>query len=672
MVLDIFRDSTVGGYINYLSGGRLLPYADQRRDYAIPPQFLRRASTGARRVSFAPAVPPRAHIDGKEEDVMPPDVLPNRRASTYSVVGIEARPSSRLSNGGPTYIDRRASYTVPGSPNRLSNGRMSPYVDHRASVHSIPGFIVPQGDTALTTIREPTAVQNFRDDALMKLSEDTLTSKGDSVILALKEGGGGGRITPQMVEPNFIGWDGPNDQDNPRNWSLGKRAFVSGLISFLTFSVYIGSAIYTPSIPGIMAEFNVSLVKATAGLTLYIIGYGVGPVFLAPLQEIPAIGRVPVFMYTLAIFVALQAPIIKATNLPTILVLRFLTGFFGGLAPATGGACMADMFSLGQLPYVMGIWAVFAIAGPVAGPIVGSYAVQANGWRWTIWELLWLSSFAFVFLMFTLPETYEATILVKRARRLRKLTGNQYLHTAAEKLQQSQTVGEIAYEALVRPFLLMTEPVMIFCNIYLGFCYALFYLWFESFPLVFSEIYHFDFGNSALPFLGYFVTGILTYFFFCLYQRYHLGPRYMRAAIANKPLAPEVMLEIGLMVSILIPTSVLIFGYTSKASIHWIVPIIGASLYLPGLFMNFQSVLIYITCSYPAYAASALAGNDMFRSCIASVFPLFGRAYFRNMGLGTGSAILAGIAFGLMFCFFLLFRFGHILRARSKYANPGA
>lgn len=57
-----------------------------------------------------------------------------------------------------------------------------------------------------------------------------------------------------------------------RNWSPAKQAFVAFLISLMTFTMYIGSAIYTPSIPGIMEEFNVSLPHATLGLTLYVLG----------------------------------------------------------------------------------------------------------------------------------------------------------------------------------------------------------------------------------------------------------------------------------------------------------------------------------------------------------------------------------------------------------------
>jgi DHA1 family multidrug resistance protein-like MFS transporter len=102
---------------------------------------------------------------------------------------------------------------------------------------------------------------------------------------------------------------------------------------------------------------------------------------------------------------------------------------------------------------------------------------------------------------------------------------------------------------------------------------------------------------------------------------YHIAPRNARAAAAGKEALPEIKLEIGLMASIFIPTSVLIFGFASKASVHWIVPVIGAALYLPGIYLIFQSILTYITSAYPDYGAPVLAGNDLFRSWIASVFP---------------------------------------------------
>ncbi|KAJ7286871.1 major facilitator superfamily domain-containing protein [Mycena rebaudengoi] len=564
MVQDLIRDSTVGQIINYISGGRFLPYPEQRPGYVVPRRFL----------------------------------LPSSERKNLDAVASDAT-------------------TLCG--------------DMQAST------------------------PNKRDSA-STLAEDVESLK--QVV----------HSTP-LPDPYLVGWDGDSDPENPRNWSFAKRAFVAFNISFLTFSIYIGSAIYTSSIPGLMSEFNVSLTTATLGLTLYVLAYGIGPMFLSPLQELPAFGRNPVYMATLFLFVIFQIPIVTATNMNTVLAMRFMTGFFGSPALATGGASMGDIFPAHQFAYVLGIWALGAVAGPITGPVIGGFAAQAKGWRWPMMELLWITSFAVVFLSLFLPETYGPTILLKRAQRLRKLTGNPELRTETERSEESKSAKEVIYEALVRPFVLAKEPALAFANIYLGFVYAIFYLWFEAFPIVFNGIYHFNEGVGGLPFLAFIVSGGLTYTVYCLYQKYHIAPRYARAAAANVEVAPEIRLEIGLMASIFIPTSVLIFGFGSKASIHWIVPVIGAALYLPGIFLNFQSILVYITSAYPAYGASVLAGNDFFRSAIASVFPLFGRAFFMNLGLGPGSALLAGISFLLMPVFWLLLKYGHVLRQRSKYAH---
>lgn len=60
------------------------------------------------------------------------------------------------------------------------------------------------------------------------------------------------------------------------NWSYGKKIWVIFQVGLLTFSVYIGSSIYTAGVEDIMQEYHVSLVAATLGLTLFVAGYGLG------------------------------------------------------------------------------------------------------------------------------------------------------------------------------------------------------------------------------------------------------------------------------------------------------------------------------------------------------------------------------------------------------------
>lgn len=91
---------------------------------------------------------------------------------------------------------------------------------------------------------------------------------------------------------------------------------------------------------------------------------------LSPLQETAILGRNPVYVSSLALFVIFQLPCIFAPNIGTIVVFRFLAGFVGSPALATGGATIADIFPPKALPAGIGAWAMGAVCGPVFGPVV--------------------------------------------------------------------------------------------------------------------------------------------------------------------------------------------------------------------------------------------------------------------------------------------------------------
>lgn len=89
------------------------------------------------------------------------------------------------------------------------------------------------------------------------------------------------------------------------------------------------------------------------------------------------------------------------------------------------------------------------------------------------------------------------------------------------------------------------------------------------------------------------------------------------------------------------------FGWSARPSIHWIMPIIGSAFFSAGSILLFNSVLNYLPDAYPDYAASVLAGNDLFRSSFGAGFPLFATAMYNKLGVGWASSLLGflGIAF---------------------------
>ena len=397
---------------------------------------------------------------------------------------------------------------------------------------------------------------------------------------------------------------------NPQNWSLRKKFFVTFEICLLTFGIYIGSAIYSAGIQDIMQIYNVSQVAATLGLSLFVAGYGLGPMLWSPMSEIPQVGRNPVYILTLVVFVAFQVPTALPKNFGMLLAFRFLTGFFGSPVLATGGATLGDMYAPKKRAYAISIWGMAAILGPTMGPLVGGFAVENETWRWAIWELMWLSGFALLVVFFFLPETSSANILFRKTRRLRNLTGNKELICEPELQGESMTGKEIAMMVLVRPITLnFVEPMVFLLNLYIGLIYALLYCWFESFPIVFVEMYGFSLGTEGLAYLGIFVGAILTIPCYFAYLYYIQEPKFDE----HGNIQPEKRLPPAFVGGVCIPICLFWFGWSSGRT-HWIVPIIGSGFFSIGAFLLFNSVLNYLGDAYPLYVASVFAGNDLVRS----------------------------------------------------------
>lgn len=345
------------------------------------------------------------------------------------------------------------------------------------------------------------------------------------------------------------------------------------------------------------------------------------------MSEIPYIGRNPVYIGTLFAFVLLQLPVIYASNASMLLGFRFITGLVGSPVLATGGATIADIYEPKKQAYGIGVWGIAAVFGPAMGPLIGGFAAENKGWQWTIWELMWLSGFCFVFLFFFLPETSSSNILYRRTVRIRAITRNSRVKCEPEIEAEGMTGKEIGMMVLVRPFTLtFTEPICFALNLYLALIYGLLYLWFESFPIVFVSIYHFSLGTEGLAFLGILIGSWIVMIPFFYYNYRYVEPQFD----SEGKLRPEVRLQPAFVGAFLIPICLFWFGWSARPSVHWIMPIIGSGFFSMGAFLMFMAVLAYLGDAYPKYVASVFAGNDLVRSSFGAGFPLFADAMYHK------------------------------------------
>ena len=384
------------------------------------------------------------------------------------------------------------------------------------------------------------------------------------------------------------------------------------------------------------------------------------------MSEIPYIGRNPVYVGTLLAFILLQLPVIYASNISMLLAFRFITGLIGSPVLATGGATIADIYEPRKQAYGIGVWGISAVFGPALGPLVGGFAAENKGWKWTIWELMWLSGFCFVFLFFFLPETSSSNILYRRTVRIRELTNNPKVKCEPEIEAEGMSGKEIGMMVFIRPFTLsFTEPICFFLNTYLALIYGLLYLWFESFPIVFIQIYHFSLGTEGLAFLGILIGSFVIMVPFFIYNHRHVEPQFNEQGL----LRPEVRLQPAFVGAFLIPICLFWFGWSARPSIHWIMPVIGSAFFSMGAFLMFMAVLAYLGDAYPKYVASVYAGNDLVRSSFGAAFPLFANAMYHKLGVAWASSLLGFLSVVFIPIPFVLYFYGKRIRGASKMAT---
>lgn len=81
-------------------------------------------------------------------------------------------------------------------------------------------------------------------------------------------------------------------------------------------------------------------------------------------------------------------------------------------------------------------------------------------------------------------ETYGPVILARRAKALRKSTGN--LKIQAPLSTEKRNVTHILTVVLARPILFIAEPIVACTDLFLALEYAVFFLYFEAYPRIFK------------------------------------------------------------------------------------------------------------------------------------------------------------------------------------------
>ncbi|KAF2098970.1 MFS general substrate transporter [Rhizodiscina lignyota] len=465
----------------------------------------------------------------------------------------------------------------------------------------------------------------------------------------------------QDLDKGIVGWEGQDDPENPRNYSPVRKWTTLSLISSMTLISPFASSVFAPAASFAAKDFHdTSTFLSTFAVSVYVLGYAIGPLFLSPLSEM--YGRRIILNIASIHFVVWQIGCALAPNISALIVFRLFSGMGGSACLTLGGGTIADLFVKEHRGMAMSIFTMGPLFGPVLGPICGGFIAQQAGWRWVFWTLLIAAGTCTACILIFFRETNPTILIRRKTHRLMKELNRTDLHSCYDKTQNGRSRVSIILNALIRPAkMLLSSPIVPLLALYVALIYGCLYLLFTTVTTVFQKTYHWAPDLTGLAYTGLGIGLLCGQILFAMMSDRTI----VRLTKANNgAYAPEMRLTLCLPYACFVPISFFWYGWAIQAKVHWIVPIIGLFPFGFGMIGIFISIQTYMVDAYSQFAASAIATITITRSFFGAFLPLAGPAMFDSLGYGWGNSLLGFITLALVPVPIFLLKYGGVLRER--------
>lgn len=266
-------------------------------------------------------------------------------------------------------------------------------------------------------------------------------------------------------------------------------------------------------------------------------------------------------------------------------------------------------------------------------------------------------------------------LLVRRARRLRRADPERHARAVAPHELQSLDLGGLARRVLTRPLrMLLLEPIVSATCAYLSLVYAIFYMTFQAFPVVYQGLYGLPPGVEGLLFLGI-GAGAL-----CALPVFFAWDAALRRATAGGRAWTRReeyrRLPLACLGGPLFAVSLFWLGWTARTGAGggaggggspYVVPMLSGVPFGMGFQLVFMALLNYLVDAYEAFAASANAAASCSRSLLATVLPFASAAMLRRLGVAGACSLLGGLSCVMCAVPLLFIWKGERLRAGSEF-----
>ncbi|PIG89437.1 hypothetical protein AARAC_009871 [Aspergillus arachidicola] len=438
----------------------------------------------------------------------------------------------------------------------------------------------------------------------------------------------------------IVDWSGPDDQLNPANWSVPRKAFMTALVSLIAVSVTAASAIDACGIVQYTEEFKTSEVVASLTTGLFMIGFAFGSLVSGPFSEI--LGRNIVYVTTMLLYLIFIMAAALAPNLASHLIFRFLAGIFGSTPLTCSGGTVADLWNPVQKSYAFLIFAIPGFSGPIIGQLIGSFIPMTLGWRWLEWIML---------------------IMGVEASALRRQTGEKRYRAPLE-MRTDSLLRRLAI-AVSRPFLWSyTEPIVILMSLYLTIIYIILFTFLEGYRFIFGATYGLSSGMTSIAWAGMLVGAFLVSLLAPLVYSWTRNEYSQTGQIR-----PEARLWYAMLGGApAVPIGLFWMGWTTNPQISIWSPLVASALIGFGMTTIFISAYLYIIDSYSVYSPSALAFMSFTRYLVSGGVMIAGGTIYERYGVPYTLSVLGAISALMAVIPYLFYFYGPAIRRMSKHA----
>ncbi|EGR50519.1 uncharacterized protein TRIREDRAFT_58561 [Trichoderma reesei QM6a] len=473
---------------------------------------------------------------------------------------------------------------------------------------------------------------------------------------------------PRVALPATINaaydWTGPDDPDNPRNFSASLRIFSTIAITMLAMIGTVAGSMYAPAQDAVASAFHCSRIVAVLPLSLYNLGLAFGPMVGAPLSE--TYGRKSVFLISTPIFVLFMLGSGFSRSVAGLTVCRFFAGVFASPLINNAPATLLDFTPPRYRGVSLGGYYAVPSFGAALGPLIGGFVLLVKPWQWTQWISIFITVAFYIPVCFT-RETYKKVILKRRAARLG------LRDSASQRTSPGRAFRYFFTTLIQRPLhMLFTEPIVTLVSVYNGFLFGLLYTFVVSVPWIFRHYYGWSVESEPLSYLGLMcgtaaAAAPLIVIDLRYYQR-RLTEWQMSHDDEDEPLPSENRLMSALIGSVMLPICLFVVGWTVHFRVHWMVPIVFQGLVMLSSLLVYAGANLFMLDAYgPLYGASASGAMMFSRYLLSAAFPLFALRMYEALGAGWATSVLGFVTLVMAPIPWFFRAFGERLRGRSKY-----